>query len=85
MPTELSRRRHLTETGSKVKQEAIDILLALDPERLAIVVRMLERYEDGMPIDEAVGLAWEEMADAGLLPDGAVFRLAAEQFKAKPV
>ena len=62
-------------TRSKIKQKAINIILSLDPERLAIVVRMLERHHGGMPMDEASRLCREEARAEGLLPDGAVYPL----------
>ena len=65
----------MTETRSKVRQEAIDIIFRVDPEHLAIVVRMLERHHGGMPMDEASRLCREEARAEGLLPDGAVYPL----------
>ena len=50
-----------------VKQRAVDIILALPPERLPIIGRLLTRLRDGMPIDEVKELFWQEAADEGLL------------------
>ena len=48
-------------------QKAADIILALPPQRLPIIVRLLTRLRDGMPIDEAKEPFWQEAADEGLL------------------
>ena len=59
----------MTKNGARsaVKQKAADIILALPPERLPIIVRLMERVRDGMSIDEAKRLFWQEAADEGLL------------------
>ena len=50
-----------TEPLSAAKRELIGIVLALPPERLSVVVRLLRRVDDGMPIDEAKELFWREV------------------------
>ena len=42
-------------------------LIVLPPARLPVIVRLLTRVREGMPIDEVKELFWQEAADEGLL------------------
>ena len=59
----------MTKNGavSEARREAMEIFHRLPPERLPMIVRLLTRLRDGMPIDEAKQLFWQEAADDGLL------------------
>lgn len=59
----------MTTNGGRpaIKQNAADIILALPPGRFPIVERLLTRLLDGMPIEDAKEMFWQEAAAEGLL------------------
>ena len=59
----------MTKNGavSEARREAMEIFHRLPPERLPIIVRLLTRLRDGMPVEDAKELFWQEAADEELV------------------